>query len=124
MLSVYRFYWSVNLGALISYTLITYICQYGIPWLGGATWGFFIGYSIPLFSMIAAVAIFLSGWKRYKKAPPGGSVLCTSVGVLWHSLLSLFSGAGPTGAHFVERASSRSGGIQICSARYCCFIHK
>ena len=29
------FYWSINLGAVVSYTLVAYICQYGIPFLGG-----------------------------------------------------------------------------------------
>ena len=29
------FYWSINLGALCAYTLIAYICQYGLPFAGG-----------------------------------------------------------------------------------------
>jgi peptide/histidine transporter 3/4 len=41
------FYWSINLGAGISYTLVSYICQYGLPDLGGQNWGFFVGYMIP-----------------------------------------------------------------------------
>ena len=47
-----RFYWSINLGALISYTLVAYICQYGAgPDLGGEEWGFFVGYTIPSIMM-------------------------------------------------------------------------
>lgn len=45
------FYWSINLGSMISYTVIAYICQYGIPQLGGADWGFFVGYLIPAIFM-------------------------------------------------------------------------
>ena len=46
-----RFYWAINLGSLIAYTLVSYICQYGIPDLGGEKWGFFVGYSIPAIMM-------------------------------------------------------------------------
>ncbi|RYY82569.1 hypothetical protein EON63_13035 [archaeon] len=46
-----RFYWSINLGSLISYTLVAYICQYGLPFLGGEKWGFFVGYCIPAIMM-------------------------------------------------------------------------
>ena len=45
------FYWSINLGALISHTLVAYVCQYGIPALGGEEWGFLVGYSIPAIMM-------------------------------------------------------------------------
>ena len=47
----FRFYWSVNLGALVAYSLDGYICQYGIPALGGKEYGFFVGYSIPAIMM-------------------------------------------------------------------------
>jgi len=46
-----RFYWSINLGALISYTGIAYVCQYGIPFLGGENDSFVVGYSIPTITM-------------------------------------------------------------------------
>ncbi|CAN0170288.1 unnamed protein product, partial [Discosporangium mesarthrocarpum] len=46
-----RFYWSINLGARVSYTLVSYVCQYGLPFLGGQDWGFMVGYSIPCVAM-------------------------------------------------------------------------
>ena len=58
--SIHRFYWSINLGALISYTLVAYICQYGAgPDLGGEEWGFFVGYTIPSIMMSKLLLISL-----------------------------------------------------------------
>ena len=49
---VCRFYWAINLGALVAYTAIAYICQYGMgAAFGGVAWGFFVGYSIPVITM-------------------------------------------------------------------------
>lgn len=63
-----RFYWSINLGALVSYTLVSYVCQYGLPFLGGRDWGFMAGYSIPCLAMAIAVAVFVAGTPRYSHA--------------------------------------------------------
>ncbi|OYW70174.1 MAG: hypothetical protein B7Z24_04300 [Pseudomonadales bacterium 32-42-5] len=58
----FRFYWSINLGALISYTLVAYICQYGAgPDLGGEKWGFFVGYTIP--SIMMSKFLFCFYWR-------------------------------------------------------------
>lgn len=56
-----RFYWSINLGALVSYTLVSYVCQYGLPFLGGQEWGFMVGYSIPCIAMSLALVVFMAG---------------------------------------------------------------
>jgi hypothetical protein len=72
---VLRFYWSINLGAAISYTFVSYICQYGIPQLGGQNWGFFVGYMIPCIMMLLAILIFVAGTNKYKVNPPRGSVI-------------------------------------------------
>lgn len=58
------FYWSINLGAFVSYTSVSYICQYGIPQLGGTDWSFFVGYSIPAIAMFFAIVVFLAGSHR------------------------------------------------------------
>ncbi|CAN0111387.1 unnamed protein product [Ectocarpus sp. 13 AM-2016] len=59
--SACRFYWSINLGALVSFTLVSYVCQYGLPFLGGPDWGFMAGYSIPCIAMSLALVVFLAG---------------------------------------------------------------
>lgn len=82
------FYWSINLGALISYTLVSYICQFGIPSLGGVPWGFFVGYSIPAIMMGIAILVFLSGTKRYTLTIPQGSLLGVAFQMLYESLWS------------------------------------
>lgn len=71
------FYWAINLGALISYTLVAYICQYGLVGLGGLEWGFFAGYMIPTVMMAVAMIIFVIGTPKYKVATPAGSVFST-----------------------------------------------
>lgn len=116
------FYWSVNLGAMISYTLITYICTFGIPQLGGEPWGFFVGYTIPCLSMIVAIFIFVSGFKKYKKMPPTGSVLSRSAGIVWFSMCSAASGTvTDPSAEFVDRASTVNGGTTPLLFKFICY---
>lgn len=79
------FYWSINLGALCAYTLVAYICQYGLPGLGGENWGFFVGYLIPTGMMAVGVAIFIYGSPRYKKNPPYGSMLTVAAGIIYET---------------------------------------
>ena len=76
------FYWSINLGALISYTLIAYICQYGLSGLGGLSWGFFVGYSIPTLALVVGIFIFVLASNKYKIAKPSGSMLAVIGGVM------------------------------------------
>jgi peptide/histidine transporter 3/4 len=82
------FYWSINLGALVSYTLVAYICQYGISFLGGEDWGFFIGYLIPTIMLGVGVAVFLSGSSRYKKSVPEGSIINKVAGILYEAAIT------------------------------------
>lgn len=89
------FYWSINLGALVSYTLIAYICQYGFPFLGGPDWGFFAGYMIPTAMLAVGVMIFVSGSARYKKNAPEGSMISVTGAIIGTSLLNALSSQPP-----------------------------
>lgn len=103
------FYWSINLGALLAYSVVAYICQYGIPFLGGEPWGFFIGYLIPTVMMCIGIMIFISGSPRYKKNAPKGSMLNIAWGIVYE--------AAVTNRHkkinsnsFLDKASADYGG--------------
>ena len=58
-----RFYWSINLGALIAYLGVAYICQEGAgDALGGERWGFFVGYTIPAIAMGTLLSDLMTGY--------------------------------------------------------------
>jgi len=59
------FYWSVNLGSFFSYAIVSFVCQFGISWLGGKKWGFFVGFSIPVVVMVFSIFLFVAGTPRY-----------------------------------------------------------
>lgn len=103
------FYWSINLGALIAYSLVAYVCQYGLPFLGGEPWGFFVGYLIPTIMMCFGVTVFVSGSPRYKKVMPKGSALTTAGGIVYEALFSRYSVRSPTG-FMLDKASDQYGG--------------
>ena len=103
------FYWSINLGALVAYSLVAYICQYGLPFLGGQKWGFFVGYLIPTVMMAAGVLIFISGSKRYKHVKPRGSMLSMAVGILYEALVTRRGEKSRTG-FLLDKASILHGG--------------
>jgi len=113
------FYWSINLGALVSYLIVShstfstlfslllmqvaYICQYGIEGMGGEDWGFFVGYSIPLIAMVVAVITFTAGTSKYKIFPPGGSIVEDSIKILWEA--GVTKRGQPYTNHWLERFS-------------------
>lgn len=103
------FYWSINLGALVAYSLVAYVCQYGLPFLGGESWGFFVGYLIPTIMMCFGVAVFISGTKRYKKVMPKGSALTTAIGIVYEALFIRYHDRSPTG-FVLDKASDQYGG--------------
>mmetsp|Transcript_14339 Transcript_14339/g.21483 ORF Transcript_14339/g.21483 Transcript_14339/m.21483 type:complete len:625 (-) Transcript_14339:227-2101(-) len=101
------FYWSINLGALGAYTLVAYICQYGLPGLGGEPWGFFVGYLIPTVMMAIGIAIFIYGSPRYKKNPPHGSMISIASGILYEGWTRP---ALPSSSHWLDKSSREFGG--------------
>jgi peptide/histidine transporter 3/4 len=103
------FYWSINLGALLAYSLVAYVCQYGLPFLGGEDWGFFIGYLIPTVMMCVGVAVFVSGSKNYKKVKPRGSMLSIATGIVYEALVTNRNKTSPTG-FILDKASEEHGG--------------
>lgn len=103
------FYWSVNLGSLISYTLVAYICQYGLPFLGGEKWGFFVGYTIPAIMMGLAITIFFMGTKKYRIQLQKGSVLAEVVQIVYEALWLRRGQDTRTGAR-LDRAKLSYGG--------------
>jgi peptide/histidine transporter 3/4 len=102
------FYWSINLGSLISHTLVSYICQYGIPALGGEDWGFFVGYLIPCTTMAMAIVVFLIGSPRYRKQKPSGSVLATAFSICYEAVWTNSSVTGTI--HVLDKAKKMFGG--------------
>ncbi|CAM9090959.1 unnamed protein product, partial [Ectocarpus fasciculatus] len=103
------FYWSINLGALVAYVSVAYLCQYGLPFLGGQDWGFFFGYLIPTIMMAVGVCVFVSGSKNYKHVKPRGSMLSMAGGILVEALWTRHSFKSPTG-FLLDKASSLHGG--------------
>lgn len=118
------FYWSINLGALVAYTLIAYICQYGLPGLGGESWGFFVGYLIPTIALGFGISIFVSGSPRYKMYPPSGSMVSRAVGILWEAGITRNGKAKEQydTTHWLDSANKQYGGsystIEVNSVKY------
>lgn len=104
------FYWSINLGSLISHTLVAYICQYGLPFLGGEDWGFFVGYLIPAIMMGVAIFVFTLGIPRYTKIQPTGSVLATASKIIYYSLWTCRNDPRPQTGHILDKALPNANG--------------
>lgn len=113
---------SINLGALLAYTLVAYICQYGLPGLGGATWGFFVGYLIPTVMLGVGIAVFVGGSKKYKKFPPSGSMVSRAVGIFYEALWVRRSHRTSDCHHWLDVASTQHGGsyehFEVESVKY------
>ncbi|XP_031564279.1 solute carrier family 15 member 4-like [Actinia tenebrosa] len=67
------FYWFINIGSFVSFTLVVWIQQEE---------SFFLGYTITACSMFLGVLTFLIGRNSYIVHPPGGSNLADSFKVI------------------------------------------
>ena len=71
------FYWFVNIGSLIAYTLVVYVQQFN---------SYFYGYLIPACTLAISLIIFLAGKKSYITHPPTGSILSTTMKIVTEAL--------------------------------------
>jgi len=71
------FYFTINAGALISYTLISYLCQ---------DVSFALGWSIPTIAMFCAIVVFLSRSAYYHEPQHDTSMIGQFVGISWFAL--------------------------------------
>ena len=60
------YYFFINIGALLASTVLVYV-QTSVSWT--------LGFALPTTLAIAAVAVYVVGWKGYRRLPPGGPAL-------------------------------------------------
>lgn len=70
------FYWFINVGSLISFTVVVYIQEYGL----------FYGYLITTGTMFLATITFVLGRNKYLNKPPGGSQLSETVKIIHNAI--------------------------------------
>ena len=88
------FYFAINSGALVSNLLVAYLCQFGVPSLGGTRWSFFVGFSVPTIAMAIGLSVFMSGHKLYKLVPPSTKHICDDCAMVLKGFSTLIFGCG------------------------------
>lgn len=88
--------------------MVAYICQYGLPGLGGESWGFFVGYLIPTIFLGIGIAVFMSATNKYVKQPPQGSMVSRAVGIMVEGAVRRAHNTHH--AHWLDVASVTNGG--------------
>ena len=71
------FYWFIQIGALLAYTVVVYVQQ---------EVSFFYGYLIAVVSMTLATILLLFGRNRYKLRPPEGSYVTDTLRIIGKAL--------------------------------------
>ncbi len=88
---------------------MAYVCQYGLPGLGGQSWGFFVGYLIPTIALGLGIAVFVGGSKKYRKFPPQGSMVSRAIGIFYEAIF-LRRNMKQKGQHWLDVANTANGG--------------
>ncbi|XP_071952206.1 solute carrier family 15 member 4-like [Antedon mediterranea] len=71
------FYWFINIGAAIAYSLVVYVQQeISFAW----------GYTIPAISILLSIVALLLGRNKYITMPPEGSILTRICKILWQAI--------------------------------------
>lgn len=92
------FYWFINIGSLIAFTVVVWVQQ---------KINVFYGYAITAGTMLIAVITFVSGRNKYLTKPPGGSQLTETVEIIYHALKNQST---PSAKMWLDRAKSSFGG--------------
>ena len=71
------FYWFINVGSLISFSVVVYIQEYS---------DLFYGYLITTGTMFLAMIAFVLGRNKYLNKPPGGSQLSEMVKIIHNAI--------------------------------------
>ncbi|GLD97167.1 hypothetical protein PINS_up005850 [Pythium insidiosum] len=69
------FYWSINIGSFLSYSVLSNVAVNGAPPLVPEELGFAVAFGCATLAFFIGVAVFYSGQSRYRRLPPKGSAL-------------------------------------------------
>ena len=92
------FYLFINVGSLVSFTLIVWVQQ---------VYGLFYGYVITAGSILLTVIIFIAGRNKYLNKPPGGSLLAKTAKIIYEAVKNRRTPNVPT---WLDKAKRHFGG--------------
>ncbi|KAJ0397575.1 hypothetical protein ATCC90586_010227 [Pythium insidiosum] len=76
------FYWSINIGSFLSYSVLSNVAVNGAPPFVPEELGFAFAFGCATLAFFIGVAVFYSGQSRYRRLPPKGSALGNFFAVL------------------------------------------
>lgn len=91
------FYWFINFGSLIAFTLVVKVQEKNL----------FEGYAITAGTMFLAMIVFVTGRNKYVVKPPGGSQLSETGKIIYNAIKNRDS---PDAKMWLDNAKSRFGG--------------
>ena len=91
------FYWFINIGSLIAFTVVVYVQQEDV----------FYGYAITAGTMFLAVVVFVTGRNKYLTKPPGGSQLAETAKIIHESVKNRRT---PNAKMWLDKAKTNFGG--------------